>query len=139
MDDALLAAYRATDYRVRLSRGGWCAVRIDQCLPLELQALAGTLPWGFITAWNPRSRIVPRLQNRAAQRTLHATLLAWPATLLIRPGAGVSEDGLWREPGFWVAGLDVSALDALAARFGQFGYVHGKGALPAQLRLTPGL
>lgn len=137
MDEALLAAYRATEYRVRLTRGGWAAIRIDQPLPQELRSLAQTLPWGFITAWNPRSESTPRTTNRQAQQALLARLRALPETVVIRPGVGVSGDGAWNEPSFWVIGPDTAALDPLARLFGQLGYVHGDGASPAQLRLTP--
>ncbi|QNK00810.1 DUF3293 domain-containing protein [Dyella telluris] len=138
MDDALLAAYQATDYRVRLARGGYAAIRIGQALSPPLRTLAGDHAWGFITAWNPRSEPTPRPQNRGAQRALLAVLRAFPQTLLIRPGRGVSRDGRWIEPSLWVVGPDTAPLDALALRFGQFGYVHGRGATPAQLRLPPG-
>ncbi|MET3654130.1 DUF3293 domain-containing protein [Dyella japonica] len=137
MDEALLAAYRATEYRVRLARGGWAVIHVDQPLPVELHPLAQTLPWGFITAWNPRSELAPRATNRQAQHALLAHLRALPETMAIRPGVGVSGDGGWKEPSFWVVGPTAATLDPLARRFGQLGYVHGEGASPAQLRLTP--
>jgi hypothetical protein len=137
MDEALLAAYRATDYRVRLARGGWVTIHIDQPLPAELRDLARNLPWGFITAWHPFSKRVPRPDNRIAQRALLFELRALPETVVIRAGTGASPDGRWKEASLWVVGPDVPALDTLARRFGQMGYVHGGGATLAQLRLTP--
>lgn len=136
MDDALLAAYQATDYRVRLARGGCAAIRIGQPLPPPLRTIAGDHHWGFITAWNPRSQPTPRPQDRAALRALLTALRALPQTLAIRPGRGVSRDGRWMEPSLWVVGPETAPLDALALRFGQFGYVRGQGAAPAELRLT---
>jgi len=135
MDDALLAAYQATDYRVRLARGGWATIRIDQPLPAELLHLAGNRPWGFITAWNPRSRPTPPAQNRAALTVLLTLLRALPETIAIHPGRGVSRDGRWKEPSLWVIGPDTPSLDALARHFRQLGYVHGQGSAPARLRL----
>jgi len=137
MHEALLAAYQATDYRVRLARGGWAVIRIGQMLPPELLALAQTRPWGFITAWNPRSEAAPRTANRLAQKTLLSHLRALPETLSIRPGIGVAADGRWREPSWWVIGPSIPALDALARRFGQFGYLHGQAGAAAQLHLLP--
>lgn len=137
MDEALLAAYRATEYRVRLARGGHAAIRIERPLPLELHPLAQACPWGFITAWNPRSESTSRANNRLAQRALLAQLRALPETVAIRPGLGVAGDGRWREPSLWVIGPTLATFDALAQRFDQFGYVHGDGASPAQLRLLP--
>jgi hypothetical protein len=135
MDEALLAAYRDTDYRVRLTRGGWATIRIDQPLPSALRPMAGPHPWAFITAWNPRSEPTPRPQNRAAMRSLLEALRAAPGTVVIRPGLG--SGSAWAEPSLWVVGLDTTVIDAFAQRFRQFGYVHGQGPAPAQLRLTP--
>lgn len=135
MDDALLAAYRATDYRVRLARGGWAAIHIDQPLPPALRALAGEHPWGFITAWNPRSAPTPRSENRASLRALFEALRAIPQTITIRPGLGIGSTGQWAEPSLWVVGLGIAVLDPLATHFRQFGYVHGQGASQAELRL----
>jgi hypothetical protein len=137
MDEALLAAYRATEYRVRLARGGYAVIRIDRPLPLELHPLVQVLSWGFITAWNPRSASTSRANNRLAQRALLAHLRALPETLAIRPGLGVAGDGRWQEPSLWVIGPSTATFDALAQRFDQFGYVHGEGASPAHLRLLP--
>ena len=137
MDEALLAAYRTTDYRVRLACGGWVTIRIDQPSPAELRDLAGNLPWGFITAWNPLSKPLPRPDNRIAQRALLAALRALLETAVIRPGLAINRDGSWKEASLWVVGPGVPALDALAQRFGQVGYVHGEGTALAQLRLTP--
>jgi hypothetical protein len=136
MDEALLAAYRATDYRVRLARGGWVTIHIDQPLPAELRDLARNLPWGFITAWHPYSKTAPRQHNRIAQRALLAALRALPETAVVRAGMGASQDSPWKEASLWVVGPGVPALDALAHRFGQTGYVHGEGTAPARLRLT---
>jgi len=139
MDEALLAAYRATGYRVRLARGGWAAIRIDQPLPIELQTMTQGRVWGFITACNPRSQMRSRRENRDAQHRLWTMLRALPATSLIRPGVGVGDDGRWREPSCWVIGPDALALDRLAEHFQQCGYVHGEGEAPAALRLMPGV
>ncbi len=137
MDEALLAAYRATTYRVRLARGGWAGIRIDQPLPAELSVLARTLPWGFITAWNPFSEPLPRPKNRVAQHGLLNALRALPEAVAVYPGMGVSRDDQWKEPSFWVLGPSMATLDALGRQFGQWAYIHGEGDSPAQLRLTP--
>lgn len=133
MDESLLAAYRATDYRVRLSRGGTASIRIGQPLPAVLQQLAGKRPWGFITAWNPASRRQPRARNRAAQRELLQCLRSVACGDIVA-GVGAGADG-WREPSLFVTGIDPSGLDDIARRFGQLGYVHGQGIAAAQLRL----
>ncbi|RAO75127.1 DUF3293 domain-containing protein [Dyella jiangningensis] len=134
MDETLLAAYRRTDYRVRLGGGGYASIRIGHPLPVALTGLVTGEPWGFITAWNPRSQPRPPSQNRQAQRRLLHALRELPATHFIAAGVGVGENG-WREGSLFVVGPDVESLDALARRFGQHGYLHGHGQQPAQLRL----
>jgi hypothetical protein len=134
MDDALLAAYRATAYRVRLARGGWATIHPEAPLPDALRPLADAHPWGFITAWHPRSRPTPRPANRRAQRSLLADLRALPATVALRAGCGAGDDG-WREPSLFVVGPDTAMLDTLARRYEQNAYVYGHDGSLAQLRL----
>jgi len=132
MDERLLAAYLATDYRVRLARGGWASIRIGAPLPAALAALTGARPWGFLTAWNPGSSPRPRQTNRQAQRALLAALRELPDTAWIRAGHGVGTG--WREASLFVAGPGIATLDALARRFGQNAYVHADAHGPALLR-----
>ena len=132
MDNDLPAIFRATDYRVRLPCGGRATIRIGEPLPEALRVLAGTQPWGFVTAWNPRSQACSRQHNRHAQRQLLAALQASPGTVAIRPALGVGK--AWRESSLFVTGLDTAALDALVARHGQLAYLHGAADGPARLR-----
>ncbi|TAM57903.1 MAG: DUF3293 domain-containing protein [Rhodanobacter sp.] len=128
--------FQATDYRVRLPRGGWATIRIGEPLPAALRVLAGTQPWGFVTAWNPRAQACSRQRNRHAQRQLLAALRASPGCVAIRPALGVGDR--WREPSLFLIGLDTAALDVLAARHGQLAYVHGEAGGPARLRWLQG-
>ncbi|MGO4700325.1 DUF3293 domain-containing protein [Dyella sp. 2RAB6] len=132
MDERLLAAYLATAYQVRLPSGGRATIRIGEALPPALASLAGTRPWGFITAWNPASTPRPRAWNRQAQRALLAALRELPALALIRAGAGRGDH--WRESSLFVIGVDTAALDTLARRHGQHAYLHGEAGGRALLR-----
>jgi hypothetical protein len=134
MDNTLISAYRATEYRVRLLQGGWASIRIDKALPAALQALTGGRSWAFITAWNPWSQPQPRSINHAAQQALLFALRSLQRTLFIRPGLGAGNS--WREPSFFVIGPDLEELDELAQQFHQNAYVHGLGSGAARLRLT---
>ncbi|WP_049622552.1 DUF3293 domain-containing protein [Frateuria defendens] len=132
MDEALLAAFLDTDYRVRLPRGGTATIRIGAPLPETLRMLAGGRPWGFLTAWNPGSVPQPRPVNRQAQRRLLADLRA-RADVELRAGLGVGRDG-WREASLWVLGLDEDALAGLGRRYRQHAWLYGRGDAPARLR-----
>jgi len=133
MDEALIDAFRATDYLVCLDEVEWASIRIDQPLPAPLQALVGTRSWGFITACNPRSEACSPADNLTAQRDLLAALRAWPQAV-IYPAIGVGASG-WSEPSLFVIGPDLATLDALGQRYQQNAYVHGHGVEIARLRL----
>jgi hypothetical protein len=126
------AAYAATDYRVRLPRGGWATIRIGEPLPAALQELAGTQPWGFITAWNPHGLQRNRQVNRLAQRQLVLTLKASPSTVAILPAIGVGSE--WREPSLFAIGPGTNLLDSLAMLHEQLAWVHGGDRGMARLR-----
>lgn len=132
MDETLLAAYRASTYRVRLRRGGVAKIRIDQALPAALQALVGESPWSFITAWNPRSQPWPREINRRNQRALLDELQPRDDVLAIHAGVGVGTDG-WREPSLFVIGPERASIETLARKYEQHAYLHGDRLEPAQL------
>ena len=136
MDSALLAAYRATDYRVRLAQGGFASIRVDEPVPAELRTLIGARSWCFLTAWNPGSRPRPRERNHAAQQALLAALRRLPCTQDIRAAVGVGSG--WREPSLLVIGPPLAEIEALAQQFQQNAYLYGHADGCARLRLTSG-
>ncbi|WP_329740463.1 DUF3293 domain-containing protein [Dyella sp. A6] len=137
MDETLLAAYRATAYRVRLARGGCATLRVDFVPPTALRSCIGHRTWSFITACNPGSRPQPAAVNRRAQRSLLDAVRQLPETVSVHAACGSGNDG-WREPSLFVVGPERSTMDTLARRYGQNAYLHGHGTLPAQLRLLHG-
>jgi hypothetical protein len=131
MDETLLAAYRATTYRVRLVRGGWAAIRIDAPLPPALLGLVGEDCWSVLTAWNPQSEPRARAENRDAQHRLLGELKTCGRAIVAAEGVGDS----WREASLFVVGPDTTMVDIHARRYRQNAYVHGKAAGPAMLRI----
>ncbi|HET6632748.1 MAG TPA: DUF3293 domain-containing protein [Rhodanobacteraceae bacterium] len=138
MKPELRDTYLASDYRVRLPRGGYASIRIGQPLPAALRACLryDDEAWAFVTAWNPRSRPQPRAANRRAQRGLLAALRAMTPPPRIRAAIGVGTDG-WREPSLWLAGVELAALDILMRRHAQNAIVRGHAAGPAELHVVP--
>lgn len=132
-DAGLASTYERTHYRVRLACGGHATIRIGASLPPALAMMLPTAdaPWAFVTAWNPRSQRLERAENRRRERRLVAQLRA--AGRAIHAGLGVAEDGAWREPGVFVAGLPFDHLDALMAPFDQHAIVRGRGMQGAEL------
>ena len=133
MGEALLDAFRTTDYLVCLDEAEWVSIRIDQPLPEPLQKRVGRRSWGFITAWHPQAQMRAAVNNLAGQRELLAALQAWPGAV-IHPAIGIGASG-WHEPSLFVIGPERATLDALARRHRQVAYVHGAGSEPARLRL----
>jgi hypothetical protein len=133
MDDALLRAYRDTEYLVCLDCVEWACLRVDQALPPPLQGVVGANAWGFITAWNPLSEARTPADNLVAQRALFADLTAiLDASIFAAIGMGRSG---WYEPSLFVIGTDQPTLDVLGRRYRQHAYIHGAGAEPARLRV----
>ncbi|HJU07693.1 MAG TPA: DUF3293 domain-containing protein [Rhodanobacteraceae bacterium] len=131
-NESLRRVWLETEYRVRLPRGGYAAIRIGTPLPDALRDFLHDEndPWGFITAWNPHAQKASPTFNRARQRELREALQESNARYHV--GIGVGDD--WREPSLFVAGLDFDALDALARRFEQAAIVRGSGYGTAELR-----
>lgn len=137
MDEALLAAYLATDYRVRLPQGGVASLRIGAPPPSALLQLTKGAPWAVLTAWNPRSQPMPRAWNRRAQRLLLADLRAHPDICAIRAAVGAGANG-WRESSLLVIGADAASLRMLCLRHDQHAFVAGEGDTPPRLCWTDG-
>jgi hypothetical protein len=129
--ESLRRVWLDTEYRVRLPRGGYAAIRVGVPLPDPLREFLDNEneTWGFITAWNPHARPAPREFNCARQRELRDTLRASNA----RYRGGIGVGAAWREPSLFVTGLDSEALDTLARRFGQAAIVRGSGFGAAEL------
>jgi hypothetical protein len=131
MDDALLAAYRRTEYRVD-DAGCAFVLRIDvpsEALRACHDAFAVTCST-FITAWNPRSVQTPREQNEAAMARLEQALTVMGCRWL--RGEGVDPDGDWPgEPSYLALGVHQASAVKLARRFDQNAIVwSGADATP---------
>jgi len=133
IDAATLLAYRRTEYRVD---AGW-SIRIDQPSG-ELAAWHGrhgASGSAFVSAVNPRSRLLEDEDNRRR----HLDLRAWleERGLAYLAGAGVDPEGSWpAEPGFLIAGLGQDAAARLGRRYDQNAVVwSGADAVPRLLLL----
>ena len=133
MDEVLRAEYLASTYLVCVDAAQWSPIHIGASLPELLQTLVGENPWGFITAWNPRSTERNLAANTTAQQQLLAATHASTGLVAFYPGIGIGTQG-WYEPSLFVLGLDQATLDDLCATHEQNAYVHGRGHAPACLR-----
>ena len=128
----LLALYRATHYDVRLADVRTATLRVGQPAPpaiidwLRHDAFAA-----FISAANPHSQALPAEQNAIRLAAMRALLRDRPCRLL--EGVGHIPGADWHEAGLLLAGLDLTAMDALARGFAQSAVVivpaHGAARL----------
>jgi hypothetical protein len=129
----LLEAYRDTRY-LFAADGVEHEVRIDRRNPEAEAWLAGrrAAGAGFISADNPRSRLVPAADNAAARQRLAEAVRRRGAESVPHTGAGL--DGAWPpEQGLLVFGLAVADLVALAEEFGQNAIAWFAPGQPARL------
>jgi hypothetical protein len=123
LDDALIAAYRATDYvLLRNERGSEAEVTLKIGTPNpafdRILAARGATTAAIVTACNPRSVVLPDAENRTRHAQLVAILEARGFDYTI--GEGRDPNGLWpAEVGCVVFGIAVETGLALARAFDQ--------------------
>lgn len=127
LDDALLAAYHATCYRVQ-APGTELRLHIGRHEPLLAKLLreAWVEHAALLTAWNPGSQPQDPATNEASHQSLVQELQAAGYPCLHgrnEPAAGSASDAGWVERS--VLALDVSfdAARAIAARYGQLAFL----------------
>lgn len=135
VSDALVAAYRATDYIVYHS-SGTLVLKLGVHLAAmdRLFAQTGTDKAAFITAENPRSQRLSMAENAQRQGALYAELAAQNG-LEIVPASGVAEGRTaedWpAEASFLVLGIGADRAMELANRYEQNAFLwveHGGAA-----------
>jgi hypothetical protein len=115
----LIAAYRATEYRVGSDADGF-VLRVDvRSEPLaRLYDACGVRCAAFVTACNPHSQRQSATANRAALARMREALAASACRLI--DGAGVDPSGAWpAEESMLALGLGLEDAKAIARRFEQ--------------------
>jgi hypothetical protein len=122
----LQAAYLRTAYWVE-ARPQPIALRVgEHSLALDrILARQRSDRWAFITAWNPRSRLVAPWRNAAHQSQLLQALRCAGYRWL--PALGEGDDPAWPpEPSVLVLGMSARDALRLARRFNQNAVVVGR-------------
>ena len=124
LDRRLLTAYWQTEYRV--SRPPGFVFQPGQHLPAAVADWLETRElwcWTFLSAWNPRSVLLPPSANAARHRQLESALhrlecVFWPAV-------GVGADGDWPpEESCWALNLPATEAVRLGRVFEQNAILH---------------
>ncbi|MFN0313900.1 MAG: DUF3293 domain-containing protein [Burkholderiales bacterium] len=90
----------------------------------------GARCWGFITAWNPRSRVLPRWRNQGHNAVLRRELSRTGYRAL--PASSDGPDYA-AEIGFLVLNAGTSAIRRLGRKFGQNAVLGGARGAKARL------
>lgn len=145
-DERLEAAYRATRYvATRPARDGGSesvCIRIGMpCAALDVWLDdAQVAEWAFVTACNPRSRVLSPEENRVRMAALVVDLgvIGWPMVHgLGEPEPAEASQANWTaEPSVLVLGLSRAVALELAERYEQNAFVYGRRGGVAELVWT---
>lgn len=130
----LLAAFRATIYRVEMPEGRF-DLQIDVVDPVFDDCLRrrGIVRWGIVTACNPGAAQLPDDLNDEHQMQLRKRLerLGW----VFLDACNLAVAGGWpAEPGYFVLQIDRTSLRAVALEFSQVAVVYAEtGSAPSLL------
>ncbi|MCV2893721.1 DUF3293 domain-containing protein [Lentibacter sp. XHP0401] len=134
MDEAIIQAYRATDYQVHAAKpftlriGEFCAA-CDALMDAYKVATAA-----YLTAWNPFSQPLTDLENARAQEVLGAKLAA--ESIVVLSGEGVGRIGHWPpEPSLFALGISRDKAVSLAQKYQQNAFVWIERGKVAELVL----
>lgn len=134
LDEQLIRAYRATDYRVYATEP--FALRIGRtCAACDaLLDTHGVTTAAYLTAWNPYSKPLSDVANADAQAKLAAELADVSVSVL--SGEGVGETGDWpSEPSLFALGISRESATSLAQKYHQNAFVWVERRNAAELVL----
>jgi hypothetical protein len=139
MDQPLLRSYRATVYELA-SPEGIVRASLDGEVLDDPSALAPLLRTTFaiLTAYNPRSMLLPRRVNDSRQLVLRDLLVL--GVYRVEPCVGYEpdkKDSVWREPAWLVHGMDREEAIAFGRVFRQNTVVYSRDGRPEIIVTDP--
>jgi hypothetical protein len=138
MDQALLRSYFATIYELP-TPSGTLRVSLDGEIVQDQAALPELLARRFavLTAYNPRSMLIPRRVNEQRHVVLRDLLIL--GCYRVEQCVGYEEDpeGTWREPSWLVHGMDRDEAIAFGRVFRQNTIVVNRNGRPELIVTDP--
>lgn len=136
MDQNLLRSYFATVYELPTD-SGVVRASIDGEVVKELEQLPPLLQKNFaiITAYNPRSMLLPRRVNETRHQVLRDLLILGGYRVEHCIGYDEEPDGVWREPAWVVHGIERDESVHIGRTFRQNTIIYCQDARP-QLIVT---
>jgi hypothetical protein len=131
MDQALLRSYLSTIFDLP-SPNGIVRVSMDGDVANDPSALPDVLtrPFAILTAYNPRSMLLPRKVNDARHAVLRDLLVLGCYRVEACVGYEDEADSIWREPAWMVHGMDRDEAIAAGRVFRQNVIVYCRNARP---------
>ena len=138
MDQALLRSYLSTIYDLP-SPNGIVRVSLDGDVANDPSALPDTLTRSFavVTAYNPRSMLLPRKVNDARHAVLRDLLVLGVYRVEACVGYEDDAESIWREPAWLVHGMDRDEAIAFGRVFRQNAVVYCRNARPEIIVCDP--
>ena len=138
MDQGLLRSYLATVYELPTANGPVRAPLDGDVVndPSTLPELL-TRPFTILTAYNPRSMLLPRKVNDGRHLVLRDLLILGCYRVEGCVGFEDDPDGMWREPSWLVHGMDREEAIAFGRVFRQNTVIFADGGRPEIIVTDP--
>lgn len=131
MDQSLLRSYFATAYELP-TEDGFIRASIDGEMVGDPSSLPELLQTRFaiLTAYNPRSMLLPRKVNEARQQVLRDMLILGCYRVEHCVGFDEEPEGMWREPAWLVHGIERDEAVIFGRAFRQNTIIYCEDARP---------
>ena len=138
MDQALLRSYFATIYELPTANGALRA-SLDGENGQDTAALPDFLrrQFALLTAYNPRSMLLPRRVNDGRHHVLRDLLILGCYRVEPCVGSEAEPEGVWREPAWLVHGMDRDEAVAFGRVFRQNAIVYVAAGRPEIIITDP--
>ena len=138
MDQSLLRSYFATAYELP-AENGEVRASIDGELVQEESSLPELLrqPFAILTAYNPRSMLLPRRVNESRHQVMRDLLILGCYRVEHCVGYDEEPEGVWREPAWIVHGIDREEAIIFGRAFRQNTIVYCRQARPELIVTDP--
>jgi hypothetical protein len=138
MDQTLLRNYLATVYELPTSSGpGPLRASLDGDSESAGQADLLKQTFALVTAYNPRSMLLPRKVNEQRHLVLRDLLVLGRYRVETAVGFEEEPDGMWREPTWLVHGMERSEAIAFGTVFRQNAVVYSNEGRPELIITDP--
>ncbi len=138
MDQNLLRSYLATVYELP-TRNGLLRVSLDGDITTDPSTLPELLtrPFAVLTAYNPRSMLLPKRVNESRHQVLRDLLILGGYRVEHAVGYEDEPEGIWREPAWLAHAMDRDEAQSFGRVFRQNTVVYCRDGRPELIVTDP--